>query len=172
MNPVYLDCNATTPIDPEVRELVLHFLDEEFGNAGSRTHSFGARAKQAVEGARDQIANVVSAKRDEVIFTSGATESNNLAILGLKQFAETSGKKHLITTAIEHKAVLEPFEQLEAEGFEVTRLPVDRSGRLSPADLENELRDETALVSVMQVNNETGVHQPLGEIANVLEGHS
>ena len=171
MNPVYLDCNATTPIDPEVRELVLHFLDEEFGNAGSRTHSFGARAKQAVEGARDQIANVVSAKRDEVIFTSGATESNNLAILGLKQFAETSGKKHLITTAIEHKAVLEPFEQLESEGFEVTRLPVDQSGRVSPADLENELRDETALVSVMQVNNETGVQQPLGEIAEVLNGH-
>ena len=128
MATIYLDCNATTPLDPEVREVFLRQLSAEFGNEGSRTHEFGARSKQAVQKARDQVAAVVAAKRDEVIFTSGATESDNLAILGLRAAGQEQGKLHIITSAIEHKAVLEPCEVLEREGFEVTRLPVGSGG--------------------------------------------
>jgi cysteine desulfurase len=171
VKPVYLDCNATTPLDPEVREVLFRFLTEEYGNEGSRTHEFGARAKQAVQKARDQVAAVVEAKRDEVIFTSGATESNNLAILGLAEAGLAAGRTHVITSAIEHKAVLEPFDFLEAKGFEVTRLGCDRSGRIDPEELATALRPETYLVSVMQVNNETGVRQPLPEVCEALAGH-
>lgn len=172
MPPVYLDCNATSPLDPEVRAILLHFLDDEYGNEGSRTHEFGTRAKQAVQKARDQVAAVVAAKRDEVIFTSGATESNNLAILGLCAAGNELGKRHVITTAIEHKAVLEPFEMLAREGFDVTRLPVGVGGFVVPEAVEAALRPDTLLVSVMQVNNETGIRQPLSEIAEVLRDHS
>lgn len=171
MNPVYLDCNATTPLDPQVREVLVHYLTDEFGNEGSRTHEYGARAKQAVQRARDQVGAVVGVKRDEVIFTSGATESNNLAILGLREAGHATGLKHLITTAIEHKAVLEPFEALERDGFEVTRLAVGAGGYVEPDALKAALRDDTLLVSVMQANNETGVLQPLKELASALEGH-
>ncbi|MFO1432253.1 MAG: cysteine desulfurase DndA [Candidatus Competibacteraceae bacterium] len=171
MNPVYLDCNATTPLEPEVRDILLRFLTEEFGNEGSRTHEYGARAKQAVQKARDQVAAVVAAKRDEVIFTSGATESNNLAILGLRTIGQEQRRRHVITTAIEHKAVLEPCAALEQEGFEVTRLPVTAGGYVDPAALRAALRPDTLLVSVMQVNNETGVRQPLEAIAEVLQDH-
>ncbi len=171
MNPAYLDCNATTPLDPEVWEVLLRYLTDDFGNEGSRTHEYGARAKQAVQRARDQVGAVVGATRDEVIFTSGATESNNLAILGLAEAGRESGGTHLITTGIEHKAVLEPFEALEKQGFEVTRLGCDRSGRVNPEELAAALRAETLLVSVMQINNETGVRQPLDEIVDVLKDH-
>lgn len=171
MNPVYLDCNATTPLDPQVREVLVRYLTDEFGNEGSRTHEYGARAKQAVQRARDQVGAVVGAKRDEVIFTSGATESNNLAVLGLREAGHATGRKHLITTAIEHKAVLEPFEALERDGFEVTRLAVGVGGYVEPDALKAALRDDTLLVSIMQANNETGVLQPLKELASVLEGH-
>ena len=169
--PVYLDCNATTPLEPGVREVLLRYLDEEFGNEGSRTHEFGVRAKQAVQRARDQVAAVVGAKRDEVIFTSGATESNNLVILGLRAAAEDLGRRHLVTTQIEHKAVLEPCDVLERSGFEVTRLPVGASGAVDPETLREALRPDTFLVSVMQVNNETGVRQPIEAVAEVLSGH-
>lgn len=172
MTPVYLDCNATTPLDPEVRDIMLHYFDEEFGNAGSRTHEYGARAKQAVQRAREQVAAVVSAKSDEVIFTSGATESNNLAVLGLRLAGEKSNKCHIITTAIEHKAVLEPCEALAKDGFELTILPVMPGGFVEPAAVKAALRRDTLLVSVMQVNNETGVRQPLAEIAEVMGDHS
>jgi cysteine desulfurase len=168
--PTYLDCNATTPLDPEVREVVLRHMDEEFGNAGSRTHIFGTRAKQAVERARDQVAAVVAAKRDEVVFTSGATESNNLAILGLADFGRAKGRTHVISTAIEHKAVLEPMEALGAAGFEVELVKPNEGGWVSPEDIAQRLRPETLLVSVMHVNNETGVVQPIAEIAGALEG--
>jgi len=168
---VYLDCNATTPLDPQVRDVLVHYLTDEFGNEGSRTHEYGARAKQAVQRARDQVGAVVGVKRDEVIFTSGATESNNLAILGLRAAGHATGRKHLITTAIEHKAVLEPFEALERDGFEVTRLAVGAGGYVEPDALKAALRDDTLLVSIMQANNETGVLQPLKELASVLEGH-
>lgn len=170
--PIYLDCNATTPLEPQVREVLMRFLTEEFGNEGSRTHEYGARAKQAVQRARDQLALVVGAKRDEVIFTSGATESNNLAILGLRETGQASGRKHVITTAIEHKAVLEPFEALERGGFEVTRVSVGASGYVAPAAIAAALRPDTLLVSVMHVNNETGVVQPIREIAEAHAGHT
>lgn len=172
MATVYLDCNATTPLEPEVREIMFRYITEDFGNEGSRTHEYGSRAKQAVQKARDQIAAVVSAKRDEVIFTSGATESNNLAILGLRAAGEEQGKKHIITTTIEHKAVLEPCDVLERVGFEVTRVSVGATGAVNPDAIKAALRPDTLLVSVMQVNNETGVRQPLDEIAEILKDHT
>lgn len=171
MSAIYLDCNATTSLDPEVQQVLFHFLTEEFGNEGSRTHEYGAHAKQGVQRARDQVSRVVGASRDEVIFTSGATESNNLAILGIREFGLAEGRKHLITTAIEHKAVLEPCNSLKEQGFEITVLPVDVNGLVEPGAIAKALRPETLMVSVMQVNNETGVRQPLEEIAGVLNGH-
>lgn len=171
MNPVYLDCNATTPLEPEVRELLMHFLTEEYGNEGSRTHGFGSRAKQAVQRSRDQIASLVSAKRDEIIFTSGATESNNLALQGLKRFGLKEGKTHIVTTSIEHKAVLEPLEVMEQEGFEVDYVSPDSSGRVDAGALSSALRPNTLMVSIMQANNETGILQPISEIAELLKEH-
>ena len=171
MPPVYLDCNATTPLEPEVRDILLRYLTEEYGNEGSRTHEYGARAKQAVQKARDQVAAVVAAQRDEVIFTSGATESNNLAILGLRAAGAEQGRRHVITTAIEHKAVLEPCAVLEAEGFTVTRLPVTAGGWVDPEAVRAALQPDTWLVSIMQANNETGVRQPLSAITEALKDH-
>jgi cysteine desulfurase len=167
----YLDCNATTPMDPRVQEEILHYMSMEFGNAGSRTHEYGARANQAVKKAREQIAEVVQSKSDEIIFTSGATESNNIAILGLAQHGEDTGKNHIISTQIEHKAILEPLEHLEKLGFEITLLPPNKGGWVEPEKLQNALRPNTLLVSVMHVNNETGVIQPIEEMADVLSEH-
>lgn len=133
----YLDMNATSPVLVEVADLVRKMFLEEYGNAGSRTHEFGANAKKAVEKARKQVADVVDADKSEVIFTSGATESNNIAILGLKEFGEANNKKHIITTRIEHKAVLEPIEHLEKNGFTVSYLEVDESGIVKPEELKN-----------------------------------
>ena len=128
--PKYLDFAATTPVDPEVEAVVLHYMREEFGNAGSRTHEYGTVAKKAVQHAREQVARVVAASPDEVIFTSGATESNNLALLGLREHGEKTGKKHLVCSAIEHKAVLEPLQFLaENHGFSLDLVPCDPSGR-------------------------------------------
>ena len=166
--PAYLDCNATSPVEEKVAEAVIRFTRDEYGNAGSRTHEFGTRAKQAVQKARDQVRSVVDAEREEIIFTSGATESDNLAILGLATEGEKSGKRHLLTTAIEHKAVLEPIEHLVKQGFESTILPVGRGGRVKADDVLSAVRDDTLLVSVMHVNNETGVRQPIDEIADGL----
>lgn len=167
----YLDCNATTPMEPLVRDAVLKYLTEEFGNAGSRTHEFGARAKQAVQNARDKIAEMVAANREDVIFTSGATESNNIAILGLKEYGEKNAKKHIVSTQIEHKAVLEPLAALENSGFEVTLVPPTASGWVEPDAIKDAIRDDTLLVSVMQANNETGIVQPIAEIAELLAEH-
>ena len=169
--PTYLDCNATAPVEPQIRDILRHYLEIEFGNAGSRTHSYGAQALQAVQKARDQVAEVVKANRDEVIFTSGATESNNLAILGLAKYGNATGRRHIISSAMEHKAVLEPLDFLSKQGFEVTLLPGDATGRVEAAKVKEALRSDTLLVSVMQVNNETGVIQPIEEIAACLEGH-
>lgn len=169
--PVYLDNNATTPLEPSVRAAMLHYFDIEYGNAGSRTHSFGSEARKAVEHARDQVAAVVEAEPSEVVFTSGATEANNLALLGLEPFSRAQGRNHVITTAIEHKAVLEPLEVLAARGLEVTVVPVDASGRVCVDDLAAALRPNTLAVSVMQANNETGVLQPIAEIAERLADH-
>ena len=169
--PVYLDCNATTPIEPRVAELVTQFLVEEFGNSGSRTHEFGARAKRAVNEARKAVAAVVNADPSEVVFTSGATESNNLAILGLADALRENGLTHVLSTSIEHKAVLEPLERLEEQGFDVELLRPDDSGRVSASQVDEALRPETGLVSVMHVNNETGIKQPITEIAETLGSH-
>jgi len=171
IGPSYLDCNATTPLEPAVRETLLHYLTEEFGNEGSRTHEFGAKAKQAVQKARDQVAAVVTCQRDEVIFTSGATESNNLALLGLADYGAKQGRKHLISTQIEHKAVLEPLEELQRRGFDVTLVGCDREGRVNAGEIATALRPDTLLVSLMQANNETGVRQPVDEVAQILSGH-
>jgi cysteine desulfurase len=170
--PVYLDCNATTPLEPAVLEVMQRYLVEEFGNEGSRTHEYGARAKQAVQKARDQVGQIVGAQRDEVIFTSGATEANNLAILGLAEHGEKRQRKHIISTLIEHKAVLEPLEELERRGFEVEMLAPNAGGWVEPDKIKSALRPETLLVSVMHANNETGVIQPIEEITKLLSGHA
>jgi cysteine desulfurase len=169
--PVYWDCNATTPVEPAVRDAVLRFMTDEIGNAGSRTHEFGLRAKQAVEQARRAVASVVDAASDEIVFTSGATESNNLAILGLAAHGDATGRRHIVSTQIEHKAVLEPLQELASHGFEVTLVPPTAGGWVDPAAVRAALRPTTLLVSVMHVNNETGVVQPLGEIADALGSH-
>ena len=168
---VYLDTNATTPVIKPVADLVYKLMLEEYGNAGSRTHEFGVAAKKYVETAREQIASVVDADKSEVIFTSGATESNNIAILGLREFGNSKQKKHIITTTVEHKAVLEPIEELVAQGFEVSYLNVSETGLIDPAELKATLRDDTLLVSIMHINNETGSIQPISEVCNVLQGH-
>jgi cysteine desulfurase len=170
--PMYLDHNATTPVDQRVIEVVVRYLGEDFGNAGSRTHAFGSQAAQAVEAARSAVALLAQSRPEEVIFTSGATEANNLALLGLASMGESSGRKHVVTTAIEHKAVLEPLEYLaEHRGFELEVLPATSSGCVDPAVLQRALREDTLLVSTMHANNETGVVLPLDEYADVLNGH-
>ena len=169
--PAYLDCNATTPVDPRVVDEVTKYMTYEFGNAGSRTHDYGQVAKERVNRARREVAEVVAAQPDEVIFTSGATESNNLAILGLAAHAEEVGQRHIIASQIEHKAVLEPLEVLARRGFDVTLLAPTHGGWIDPTELQNALRPDTLLVSIMAVNNETGVIQPTAEIAQVLAGH-
>jgi cysteine desulfurase len=171
MPSVYLDCNATTPIDPRVRQVLLRYLDEEYGNEGSRTHEYGSAAKRAVQLARDQVAGVVDCKREEVLFTSGATESNNLAILGLADFGAANNRRHIVSTMIEHKAVLEPLADLETRGFEVTYVKPQPDGVVRAADVLSALRPDTLLVSVMHVNNETGVLQPIDEIAAGMAKH-
>ncbi len=167
---VYLDCNATTPPDPRVVEEMLRYLRDDYGNAGSSTHAYGARARRAVETARGQVAAVVGARRHEVIFTSGATESNNLALLGLATHGERVGRRHIVSTRIEHKAVLEPLDALRRRGFEVTLVAPRGDGWVEPAAVREAVRGDTLLVSVMQVNNETGVRQPVEEIAESLAG--
>ena len=149
-----------------------YYLLEEYGNAASRTHIYGNNAKKAVERAKDHIANIVQAKREEVILTSGATESDNLAILGLAEYGKESGKKHVISTQIEHKAVLEPLAFLETQGFEVTLVSPTSGGWVEPEAIQNALQDDTLLVSVMHANNETGVIQPLDQVADVIKDHS
>jgi cysteine desulfurase len=170
--PIYLDCNATTPVDPDVEQEFLHYIREEFGNAGSRTHEYGARAKQAVQRARDQVAAVVKCQREEVLFTSGATESNNLALLGLCEHGEKTGSKHIVTTAIEHKAVLEPLEHLSERGFTVTLVKPAGDGAVTAGAVADALQPDTLVVSVMHVNNETGMIQPIDDIAKTLAKHA
>ena len=169
--PVYLDCNATTPIEPDVFEGMSNWFQHNTGNAGSRTHIFGLHAKHAVQRARTQVASVVNASTNEVIFTSGATEANNLAILGIAEHGVESKRQHIVATAIEHKAVLEPIEALEKRGFSVSLVYPDSSGAITIDAVQSAIRPDTLLVSVMHVNNETGVCQPINEIAEILDGH-
>jgi cysteine desulfurase len=152
-------------VDPRVADLVVELMVHEFGNAGSRTHEYGATAKRVVERARAQVADVVAADVTEVIFTSGATEANNLGLLGLAEHGLSVGRTHIVTTAIEHKAVLEPLDVLAKRGFTVDRVHPDESGAVDAGEVLATVRPETLMVSVMHVNNETGVRQPIGAIA-------
>jgi cysteine desulfurase len=159
----YFDHNATTPVAPEVRDAVVACLDETYGNASS-IHHFGQAAKQRLEAARRQLAGLIAAKPTEIVFTGGGTEADNMAIFGAVR-AAAGPRKHVITTAIEHPAVLAPCGQLEREGVSITRLPVGASGIVGPDDVARALRPETVLVSVMHANNEIGTLQPIAEIA-------
>lgn len=162
--PIYMDYNATTPTDPRVVDTMLPYFNDKFGNAASRNHAFGWTAEEAVSDARAQIAQLIgAAKPKEIVFTSGATESDNLAIKGVAHFYQSRGK-HIITTKIEHKAVLDTCKRLEKEGFEITYLPVDKSGLISVDAVRNAIREDTILVSVMLANNEVGTIQPIKEI--------
>ena len=161
--PIYLDNNATTPCDPRVAEAMWPYLTETYGNAASRNHAYGWAAKEAVEHAREQVAALIGGDAKEVVFTSGATESDNLAIKGVAKFYESKGK-HIITCATEHKAILDSCHALEAEGWEVTYLGVDEEGFISLDELDAAFRDDTVLVSIMFANNEIGTVQPISEI--------
>lgn len=165
--PVYLDYSATTPIDPRVVEAMLPYLTEKFGNPASRSHQYGWDAESAVENARAEVAALVNADPKEIVWTSGATEANNLAIKGAANFYQNKGK-HLITVKTEHKAVLDTMRELERQGFEVTYLDVLPNGLVDMAALEAALRPDTILVSIMAVNNEIGVIQPIAEIGELL----
>jgi cysteine desulfurase len=172
MRPVYLDYNSTTPLDPRVFDAMRPYFLEEVGNAGSRTHLYGQRAKEAVEKARKQVADLLGARPEEIIFTSGATESNNAVILGLAAHGIETGRKHVLATAIEHKSVLEPLDKLRERGFDVELLPVTAGGYVEPDAVRERLRPDTLLVSVMHANNETGVLQPVREIGELLAGRN
>ena len=164
--PIYLDNQATTPVDQRVLEAMLPFFTEVFGNPASKNHTYGNDAFKAVEESRDTLAKAIKARSQEIVFTSGATESINLAIKGVA-LANRSRGKHFITVATEHKAVLDCFEWLAANGFETTILPVDSEGLLDPVQVANAIRPDTLLASVMAANNEIGVLQPLEEIGKI-----
>jgi cysteine desulfurase len=166
--PCYFDFAATTKVDSRVAELMMRVMLEGFGNSGSRTHIYGSEARGFVDRARANIATMVDADDDEVIFTSGATEANNIALLGIAPYGVNSGRKHIIVSAVEHKAILEPAELLAKQGFEVSVVRVLPTGIVDLDHLSALIRDETLMVSIMHVNNETGIIQPLNEIANIL----
>jgi cysteine desulfurase len=162
--PIYLDYNATTPLLPEVVEAMLPYLREHFGNPSS-IHSFGKRAKEAIEGARMEVGRLLGCHPDEVYFTSGGTESNNIAIRGTAE--AQPGRRHILTSSIEHPAVANPCTCLERDGYEVTRLSVDRHGRVNSEDVSAFLRGDTVLVTIMHANNEVGTTQPIDEISRI-----
>ena len=164
--PIYMDNHATTRVDPCVVEAMLPYFTEKYGNAASRHHAFGREAEEAVEAARAIIATAIGASAKEIIFTSGATESDNLAIKGIAAMYRSKGN-HLITVATEHHAVLDPCRRLEREGFQVTYLPVDRFGRVAPDQVAEAIAERTILVSVMAANNEIGTLQPIAEIGRI-----
>jgi len=163
--PIYLDNNATTRVDPRVVDAMLPYFTEHYGNAASRHHAFGRRAEAAVETARAQVAQLMGADPREIVFTSGATESNNLALKGVARLARQLGKgNHLITAATEHRAVLDPVKRLQQEGFQVTILAVDRCGQVTASQVAAALTEQTSLVSIMAANNEVGTLQPLAAL--------
>ena len=168
--PIYLDHHSTTPCDTRVVDAMAPYWTREFGNAASRTHAFGWRAEEAAEAAREEVARLIGADPREIVFTSGATESNNLALLGVARASRERGD-HVITCQTEHRAVLDPLAALEKEGFRVTRLAVDAEGLVDVDALRAALDGRTILVSVMHVNNEIGVVQPLEELARVTREH-
>lgn len=169
--PIYLDYNATSPVDKRVLETMLPYFTEKFGNASSRTHAFGWVAEDAVKTAREQVAQLINSLAQEIIFTSGATEAINLAIKGVWENYQTKGK-HIITVKTEHKAVLDTCKSLERKGAEITYLSVDREGLIDLEELKNALTPQTILVAVMYANNETGVMQPIKQIADLVHANN
>ena len=167
--PIYMDYHATTPLDPRVLETMLPYFTEQFGNAASRNHPFGWAAEEAVDTARTQIAAVMNADPKEIIFTSGATESDNLALKGVVEMYREKGD-HIITSVIEHKAILDTCKRLEKQGIRVTYLPVDDYGQVRPDDVAAAIDDKTILVSIMFANNEIGTINPLAEIGKICKG--
>ncbi|KAI1459260.1 cysteine desulfurase [Annulohypoxylon moriforme] len=166
--PIYLDMQATTPVDPRVLDAMLPFFVNVYGNPHSRTHAYGWESEKAVEEAREHVAKLIGADSKEIIFTSGATESNNMSIKGVARFFGRSGKKkHIVTSQTEHKCVLDSCRHLQDEGYEVTYLPVQTNGLINMEELEAAIRPDTILVSIMAVNNEIGVIQPLEEIGKL-----
>ena len=164
--PIYMDNHATTPMDPRVLDAMLPYFTEKFGNAASRNHSFGWAGEEAVENARQQVASLINATAKEIIFTSGATESDNLMIKGVAEMYREKGN-HIITQAIEHKAVLDTCKNLEKHGFEVTYLPVQKDGRVDPEDVRKAIKPTTILVCIMYANNEIGAINPIQEIGKI-----
>ncbi len=165
--PIYLDHHATTPLDPRVLDAMLPYLREDFGNSSSASHVYGWRAEAAVEAAREELANAIGAADPrEIVFTSGTTESDNLALIGVAR-ANRDRRDHLVTTRIEHPAVLDAARSLERDGFRVTYLRVDADGLVDPADVAAAIEERTALVSVMAANSEIGTLQPLEEIGRI-----
>ena len=165
--PIYLDMQATTPVDPRVLDAMLPFFISDYGNPHSRTHSYGWKTAEAVETARKQVAGLIGAEEKEIVFTSGATESNNLALKGAARFYRAKGKTHIVTTQTEHKCVLDTCRRLQEEGFTVTFLPVKPNGLVDLVTLEAALQPNTSLVSVMAVHNEIGVIQPIKAIGEI-----
>lgn len=165
---LYLDYNASAPILPEVLDVMIDAYKNVPGNADSRTHVFGTNAKKIVQTSRNTIAEILGVDKSEIIFTSGSTESNNTVILGIEEYAEQTGKKHIITTAIEHKSILEPLKYLEKKGFKVDYVKPDKSGRVNAEHLLSLVDENTSLVSVMFVNSETGIIQPVDIIGTAL----
>jgi cysteine desulfurase len=168
--PIYMDNHATTPVDPRVLEAMLPYFHEKFGNAASRNHSFGWAGEEAVENARAQVASLIGATPKEIIFTSGATESDNLMIKGVAEMYREKGN-HIITQAIEHKAVLDTCKRLEKYGYEVTYLPVERDGRVNPEDVRKAITPKTILITIMYANNEIGIINPIAEIGKIAKEH-
>ena len=166
--PIYMDYHATTPVDARVLDAMLPYFREDFGNAASRSHVFGWNAERAVEQAREQVATIIGASGREIVWTSGATESDNLAIKGAAEFYRDRGN-HIITAVTEHKAVLDTCKRLEKSGFEVTYLPVERDGRVNPQAVADALTDRTIVVSIMLANNEVGTINPVAEIGQVVK---
>jgi cysteine desulfurase len=164
--PIYMDNHATTPVDPRVLETMLPYFTDKFGNAASRNHSFGWAGEEAIENARQQVASLINATPKEIIFTSGATESDNLMIKGVAEMYREKGN-HIITQAIEHKAVLDTCKNLEKHGFEVTYLPVQKDGRVDPEDVRKAIKPTTILICIMYANNEIGVINPIAEIGKI-----
>lgn len=168
---IYLDYNATTPCDPRVVEKMLPFFGETYGNPSNGLHIQGRKSAKAVDDAREQVAGLIGARPNEVVFTSGATESNNIAILGLARFRQNEKRKRIVTCVIEHKAVLLPCKKLKEEGFEVIVLPVDKNGRVVLEEARKSIDDNTLLVSIQAANNEIGTLQPIKELAELAHQH-
>ena len=167
--PIYLDYNATTPVDPAVADAIELYLREHFGNPSS-SHVYGRRAHEAVDRARIQVATLIGAQPEEIVFTGCATEANNLALRGVARALRDEGR-HLVTSAVEHPAVTQPCRRLEEDGWEVSVVPVDGYGRINPGDIASAIREDTVLVSVMHANNEVGTIQPIEEIATITKRH-